>query len=145
MKPQAYRAPSVLETIRLDLTVLERAHAAGDVGTAKRCVDAAELMFAGLRHVLAAGGTDTGPAVWNTPYIGRGPDINVPKANDLGDFYHEEVKTTTTPTPVEMPPAVAMVHWRTLVRRAYSWRTLAWLLWLTTACVATMMWKAVKR
>lgn len=81
MRPQAMRAPTVLETIRMDLTVCERAVAAGDSITAKRCVDAAERMFAGLRDVFAAGGVDVGPPVWEsavepddrpTPVVTRG-------------------------------------------------------------------------
>jgi hypothetical protein len=60
-------APSVLETIRLNLTVFERASAAGDVGTAKRSVDAAEVMFKGLRDLASGQGCDVGPSAWSQP------------------------------------------------------------------------------
>jgi hypothetical protein len=52
--------PSVLETIRLNLTVLERAIANQDQGTAKRSIDAAEMMFRGLRDVASGAGCDVG-------------------------------------------------------------------------------------
>lgn len=46
----------MIETIRMNLQVLETAHAAGDVGTAKKCADTLPGLMKGLREVLAGGG-----------------------------------------------------------------------------------------
>jgi hypothetical protein len=65
MRKNGSQGPTMLETIRLDLTVFERAVAAGDIGTAKRSVDAAEAMFRSLRDIASGQGCDVGPSVWH--------------------------------------------------------------------------------
>lgn len=54
----------MVETIRMNLAQLEAAQDRGDKVTAKRCVDAAERMFGGLREVLNGSGLDVGGSAW---------------------------------------------------------------------------------
>lgn len=61
-----YTPPSMLEVVRMNLVQAENAIKNKDVGTAQRCVDAAEGLFKNLRGVLRAQGLDVGPSVWAT-------------------------------------------------------------------------------
>lgn len=140
MRPQAMRAPTVLETIRMDLTVCERAVAAGDSITAKRCVDAAERMFAGLRDVFAAGGVDVGPPVWESAVE---PDDRPTPVVPAAVFITPELPPPARVPLFESPELTAVIV--AIGRRDWTWRILARLTWLWLCCFATLVWRAVRR
>jgi hypothetical protein len=122
----SYRAPTTIETIRLDLTVFERALAAGDDRTARRAVDAAEAMFHGLRDVATAAGCDVGPPVWH--------------AEPPPPIVEEPTQQILPPPPVV--PALVVAPWLLKVdRREWSWRVLARLTWVWAVCA----WSLVRR
>lgn len=64
-QPNNAKSITTIDAIRMDLAMLEKSIACGDTGTAKRCVDAAESMFCGLRVELSGRhGLTVGPSTW---------------------------------------------------------------------------------
>ncbi len=156
----AQAPPTVLETLRLNLTVFERAVEKGDGGTAKRSIDAAERMFSGLRDVASGQGCDVGPSTW--------------QAAPSNDEHPSERATIAPPTPAPEDsgaPGVAVANaelesvvrrvlaqqrhetfpppppaWiGKLSRREWSGGVLGRLTWAWICCAASLCWRGVRR
>lgn len=171
MRKGSSAAPTVLETIRLNLTVFERAVAAGDPNTATRSINAAELMFKGLRDVASGAGCDvgqcpaTGPVAEALQPEQQKPPVEPaePKSADgwllpgTYDFVRPETRPTTWVSVGDVEAMIARAFDRRVApaagcawigrveRREWSFGVLARLTWTWVCCAAALVWRGVRR
>lgn len=141
--------PAVIEVLRMNINQFERAVERKDETTAKRCVDAAEMMFRGLRDVASGNGCDVGPSVWRgdqapapTPVIAAG--VPVPTATPTALDIEAALRKVFAERRLENLPPPPDAYTAALSRREWSFRMLGSLTWLWICCAAVLVWRAVR-
>ncbi len=146
MKRAAGNTTSVIEVLRLNINQFEQAVGRGDDKTAKRCIDAAELMFRGLRDVASGQGCDVGvcpPPSELRPAI---PPPDVAKEREV-----------VRPPPIEAPMSLRVRGWSDYSGSVASHPPLgAWLrvkpnggvvfarlTWAWVCCAAGLTWRVL--
>ena len=120
-----YRAPTVIDTVRMNLSVAERAVENGDVDTVRRSIEASERIFAGLREVY--GGK------LGTSLASLGDDEPTPVV----------APPAAVVAPVVVPPVAAPVV--VVPEVVYSLRLLASVTWQWWKCAAVLLWRGGRR
>ena len=154
--------PAVIEVLRMNINQFEQAVARGDAVTAKRCIDAAEPMFRGMRDVASGGGCDVGPSVWRAdePPAPEPDPLPAPTVQEaVARMAKGAAAPEASPTALELEAALRRVFaeqrrairppppngWMLRVeRREWGWALLARLCWAGVCCAAALGWRGGK-
>jgi|SRR5581483_3346587 len=158
------QGPAVIEVLRMNINQFERAVERKDGATAKRCIDAAEMMFRGLRDTAEGQGCAVGTCPAEpAPATGIGEPrvVDVPVA----DLLPPPAPAAATPGPslyeletmlrrvldadrakLVLPPNAGFsARIARLERRDWGFGMLLWLTWMWVCCAACLIWAGVRR